>query len=285
MLLGLLILAGCAAPAIPASVPETTASSAGKIETPHPASTPAHTATPTPTPEPSDAPITTREFHGLSFAYDSNYEFTNHEDGDEYRQDSATLIFEPRKAFLMIECFGISEEEAGTEVTDEIKDLLVQTYLISIVSEYENQYEADNIKETQGVIAETKALIATFDLIMDGAELSSKYVAFAGGDYMYRIGFMNDHEVDYYAEFQDFLDSLTFNVAVDESGTGAVREDAEPTPEPADAATASQRNAIMKAKDYLDYTAFSKEGLVDQLEYEGFTRDQAEYGAAAVGLE
>ena len=43
--------------------------------------------------------------------------------------------------------------------------------------------------------------------------------------------------------------------------------------------TTSQKNVVLKAKSYLDYSAFSYSGLVDQLRYEGFTQAQAEYGA------
>ncbi len=45
-----------------------------------------------------------------------------------------------------------------------------------------------------------------------------------------------------------------------------------PAPKPTPALTASQRNAIAKAQDYLDYTSFSRSGLIDQLVYEGFTK-------------
>jgi len=44
-----------------------------------------------------------------------------------------------------------------------------------------------------------------------------------------------------------------------------------------------KRNAREKAARYLEYSAFSRSGLIDQLEFEGFTRTQAEYGVNAVG--
>jgi hypothetical protein len=47
--------------------------------------------------------------------------------------------------------------------------------------------------------------------------------------------------------------------------------------------TVSQKNALQKAKDYLSYTAFSHDGLVDQLEYEQFSTADATYGADNVG--
>jgi host cell surface-exposed lipoprotein/uncharacterized protein DUF2510 len=37
--------------------------------------------------------------------------------------------------------------------------------------------------------------------------------------------------------------------------------------------------AVKKAKSYLSFTSFSKDGLINQLEYDGFTPDQAQYGA------
>lgn len=62
---------------------------------------------------------------------------------------------------------------------------------------------------------------------------------------------------------------------------------AEPIPEPttapvetqpaADTETASQRQAIRKAEQYLSFTAFSREGLIGQLEFEGFATVDAEY--------
>lgn len=60
----------------------------------------------------------------------------------------------------------------------------------------------------------------------------------------------------------------------------------ESTPEPAEpAATKSQQNALKKAKDYLDYTAFSYTGLIEQLEYEKFSTEDATYGADKCGAD
>lgn len=49
------------------------------------------------------------------------------------------------------------------------------------------------------------------------------------------------------------------------------------------AVTVSQKNALNKAKDYLSYTAFSHDGLVDQLVYDQFSTADATYGADNVG--
>jgi len=54
----------------------------------------------------------------------------------------------------------------------------------------------------------------------------------------------------------------------------------EEAPEPE--LTAGQANALSKAGDYLDYMAFSRKGLIEQLEFDGFSTADATYGAEHV---
>lgn len=56
-----------------------------------------------------------------------------------------------------------------------------------------------------------------------------------------------------------------------------------PSPEPADNETASQRNAVRTAKNYLSFTAFSRKGLIEQLEFEGYSNADAEYAVDQSG--
>lgn len=49
--------------------------------------------------------------------------------------------------------------------------------------------------------------------------------------------------------------------------------------------TVSEQNAIKKAKQYLDYTAFSYSGLIDQLKYEGFSTADATYAVDHCGAD
>jgi len=48
--------------------------------------------------------------------------------------------------------------------------------------------------------------------------------------------------------------------------------------------TVSESNAREKAESYLSLMAFSRSGLITQLEFEGFTTAQAEYGVSTTGL-
>ncbi|SDS73281.1 Ltp family lipoprotein [Actinoplanes derwentensis] len=54
--------------------------------------------------------------------------------------------------------------------------------------------------------------------------------------------------------------------------------------EPVTVLTVSEQNAVEMASDYLEYSAFSRSGLINQLEYDGFTTDQADHGTTQVGL-
>jgi hypothetical protein len=49
--------------------------------------------------------------------------------------------------------------------------------------------------------------------------------------------------------------------------------------------TASQRNARDKAGEYLEYTSFSRSGLIDQLKFEGFNTSDATYGVDAAHVD
>lgn len=50
-------------------------------------------------------------------------------------------------------------------------------------------------------------------------------------------------------------------------------------------ATSGERNALDKAVSYLNIMAFSHDGLVEQLEYEGYTHSEAVYGADHCGAD
>lgn len=49
--------------------------------------------------------------------------------------------------------------------------------------------------------------------------------------------------------------------------------------------TLGKRNALSKAKDYLSLMAFSRSGLKEQLIYEGFSEEEAEYGVNNCGAD
>lgn len=49
--------------------------------------------------------------------------------------------------------------------------------------------------------------------------------------------------------------------------------------------TVGQKNALSSAKSYLSFMAFSYDGLIEQLEYEGYTNSEAVYAADNCGAD
>ncbi len=49
--------------------------------------------------------------------------------------------------------------------------------------------------------------------------------------------------------------------------------------------TMGQRNALAKAQSYLRLTAFSRQGLIEQLEYEGFSHSDSVYATNHCGAD
>lgn len=62
----------------------------------------------------------------------------------------------------------------------------------------------------------------------------------------------------------------------------AFNEDFIKTPEKAE--TVSQQQAVKMAKSYLEYTSFSRKGLIDQLKYEGFSNADATYAVDKINV-
>lgn len=66
--------------------------------------------------------------------------------------------------------------------------------------------------------------------------------------------------------------------------TAVPTQSPEPTATPV-AETSSQRNAVRAAKGYLDYAAFSRQGLIKQLEFEKYSNADAKYAVDQTGAD
>ncbi|WP_206673602.1 Ltp family lipoprotein [Pseudactinotalea terrae] len=73
----------------------------------------------------------------------------------------------------------------------------------------------------------------------------------------------------------DEIVAVMGGVVITEADYAATGEDEATEAEPE--LTTSQQNAIGTARDYLDYTGFSRSGLIDQLEYEGYSTEDATF--------
>ncbi|GLP83642.1 hypothetical protein TUM20984_50620 [Mycobacterium antarcticum] len=60
---------------------------------------------------------------------------------------------------------------------------------------------------------------------------------------------------------------------------------APPTEPPRPVMTVSQQNAVRAAEDYLDYTAFSRQGLIEQLEFDEFSTEDATFAVDSITVD
>ncbi|MGV0741036.1 Ltp family lipoprotein [Mycolicibacterium sp. XJ870] len=73
--------------------------------------------------------------------------------------------------------------------------------------------------------------------------------------------------------------------SIEEHGEPHVRTLSGPTIPLEPASTVSQRNAVRAAEDYLDYTAFSRQGLIEQLEYDDFSTADATFAVDHITVD
>ncbi len=104
------------------------------------------------------------------------------------------------------------------------------------------------------------------------------------GNWVEAWNFYNDYakaEFDKLINADDYSEEETAESKTEEPKQAENAKETEPENIP----TTGQRNALKSAKDYLDFTAFSYEGLIGQLEYEKYSHEDAVYAADNCGAD
>ncbi len=73
---------------------------------------------------------------------------------------------------------------------------------------------------------------------------------------------------------------IIYDAVSDESASSSKSADADQS-----SVTTGEKNALKSAKQYMEFTSFSYSGLIEQLEYEGFSSKEAKYGAEHCGAD
>ena len=79
--------------------------------------------------------------------------------------------------------------------------------------------------------------------------------------------------------------SITSNTSGSTVTTQENTSASRPSSAPSDSVSTGKKNALKSAEQYLNVMAFSYSGLIDQLEYEGYTAEEAEYAAKNCGAD
>lgn len=106
------------------------------------------------------------------------------------------------------------------------------------------------------------------------------YIIFAGGNaagFMFAtvVGGNEEENTAFLRQGKEIIESIDFSAM---GGSAAAKSKA-------NAPTVGETNALRKAEDYLKIMAFSYNGIIKQLEYEGFTTEQATYAADNCGAD
>lgn len=126
-------------------------------------------------------------------------------------------------------------------------------------------------------VAGNDSLQFSFTGSTSGIEFDGKFTLLIdeGNHDLIGIGFMQSKlsEYSYWDDYDSILESISCNVekVPVPKESASVKEQSDTTLE--------QKNALSKAKDYLNYSFFSYTGLIEQLEFDGFTTEDATYAA------
>lgn len=187
---------------------------------------------------------------------------------DNEKNPGTTYFYPPSGNGLELLMVVFSESE---------ESILKQESVDGLISGLEEGYE--NYKYTssafdKNLIGENYAIIK-YSSAVKGNDYNFSMVCFDcdGGFVYFLLGELSDSSYDYSSDFKNIVDSIAI------SSVPAKTEPEEKN------ATTGEINALEKALSYLNYTSFSRSGLIDQLEYEGFSTEEATYGVDNCGAD
>ncbi|MBS7008406.1 Ltp family lipoprotein [Anaerostipes sp.] len=224
--------------------------------------------------------------------------------------DNVSITYETKKGKEIINAvldFEVKSKEEAIEVIGKIIDELGQNYSISSqkirnyeISNEEDDYNYDKLSNdedlttliTNKIESKDKIVIEAYynpsdssfekillDIAFNDGTLSENY-----NDAYIHLKIKNDPNDSEIATENYYGDgnSTTYeeDYSDDDTSLNDYYDDEETTEQQV---TAGERNALDKAYSYLNTMAFSKSGLIEQLEYEGFTKKEAKYAVDNCG--
>ena len=128
-------------------------------------------------------------------------------------------------------------------------------------------------------IGDSQAILFDFDGSTDEMDIVGNFLVFVdeNTDNLFLYHFFNSREAEY-SHFEDFysvLDSIVY------TGSESSFDESESSPN----VSVEYENALESALSYLKYSAFSYSGLIDQLEYEGYSSEACAYAVDNCGAD
>lgn len=138
-------------------------------------------------------------------------------------------------------------------------------------------------KDTRPKTAKVSGICALVSVILN-IVLSVIMTAAGGAAFLLADDALTDDSS--YSDELDY-DTFTDNETENESIPSEIESQTEATSEAVTEIemTLEEKNALAAAKSYLDFTAFSKDGLINQLEYEGYSAEACEFAVNNCGAD
>lgn len=125
------------------------------------------------------------------------------------------------------------------------------------------------------------ALRYTYNVKVSGKEYYVEGVAFNGGNndlYNINVGVLNEND----GQIDTIIESLDCSFELEDDVESSEAEDDSDETDPYDSLSTEEQNAYDKAVSYLEYSSFSKQGLIEQLEFEGYPKKAAKRAIKAL---
>ena len=223
-----------------------------------------------------------QEFHGVKYQVPIGWTTSQKTDDDSIVYNSIYDGSLSDSAFVMV--FFSDNENVSEKNEREKIDLWAYTFSESDVS---------NFQKTDCTICGRYSARLTFDDKRDGATYDMTVYTipvYGRGILTLSITSKKAAHLDHQTYCDFILDSLSFpddeiQTEDGEIDTGTITTSNDEYSTKNSILTTEQSSALKMAAEYLDYTAFSHDGLVDQLEYEGFSTEDATYAADNCGAD
>ncbi len=210
------------------------------------------------------------------FYYNGSLIDVNDNEAFKSMYDTTMITFNEDGSFVYLKKYNDRgkwhENRQGAEETFLLKTESVFIYDLQNGSLVEKEVESSNKKQYIVTLMDDNTfMLNEYDAIMGKAK--------GGGD---TFIFVKQGEASaYIAEYKVPLNNSDdqYTTASDDQSSSKVEHTN------GKRASSGEKNALDKALQYLDYTAFSYSGLIEQLEYEGFSHAEAKYGADNCGAD
>ena len=219
--------------------------------------------------ESSEANLSPQSFHNMNYLISDEYQPSD--DGDfRYYYPGENYIF------LSIDDSFSAETLKLSDMMDEFINGIESSGELKINSKEQKDFNGlDRYRLLFSGSVDNRNIKGCMDIILDYSGLYSLFFSVP-----------EDSITDPEQLADDFIKNVSFeNVSTTPKETEETENTEEKSTESSSSASVGESNALKQALSYLDYSAFSASGLKDQLMFEGYTEEEAQFGVDNCGAD